>query len=74
MYNEIGFYKSAGNLVLNDKQIAILKKHNINIENFNSNHELIYYLEDILNNSYDEELEYISSELSDMYYYNDVNK
>ena len=78
MNNDSGFYKSIGNLVLNDRQISILKKHlkkhNISIENFNNNHELIYYLEDILNNSYDEELEYVSSELSDMYYYNDVNK
>ena len=74
MNNDSGFYKSIGNLVLNDRQILILKKHNISIENFNNNHELIYYLEDILNNSYDEELEYVSSELSDMYYYNDVNK
>lgn len=74
MNNEKGFYKNIGNLVLNDKQIEILKKHNISIDKFKSNHELIYYLEDILNNTYDEELEYVSSELADMYYYSDVNK
>lgn len=74
MNNEKGFYKNIGNLVLNDSQIEILKKHNISIDKFKSNHELIYYLEDILNNTYDEELEYVSSELADMYYYSDVNK
>ena len=52
----------------------ILKEHNISLDRFRNNHELIYYLEDILNNYYDEELDNISSELSDMYYYNDVNK
>ncbi len=74
MNNEKGFYKNIGNLVLNDSQIEILKKHNISIDKFKSNHELIYYLEDILNNTYDEELEYVSSELADMYYYSNVNK
>ena len=74
MNSENGFYKNIGKLVLNDRQIEILKKHNISLDQFKSNHELIYYLEDILNNTYNEELEYVSSELSDMYYYNDVNK
>ena len=72
--SENGFYKKVGNLLLNDRQISILKKHNISIDNFKSNHELIYYLENILNSSYDEELEYISSELSDIYYYSEINK
>lgn len=74
MMSENGFYKKVGNLLLNDRQISILKKHNISIDNFKSNHELIYYLENILNSSYDEELEYISSELSDIYYYSEINK
>lgn len=74
MINKNGFYKKVDNLLLNDRQINILKEHNISLDRFRNNHELIYYLEDILNNYYDEELDNISSELSDMYYYNDVNK
>ena len=68
------FYKSVGNLLLTDRQITILKKNNIDISKFNSNHELIYYLETILNNNQNDELDNISLELSEMYYYNDTNK
>ena len=68
------FYKPVGNLLLTDNQLNILKKNNIDISKFNSNHELIYYLESILNYNENEELDNISSELSEMYYYNDINK
>ena len=56
------------------KGVSIKEKNGINLDKFVSNHELIFYLENILNTTTNEELEDISDELSEMYYYNSVNK
>lgn len=74
MISEDNYYKQVGNLVLTDYQIAILNQNGIDVTKFNSNHELIYYLESILNSTGNDELENVSLELSEMYYYTDVNK
>ena len=74
MISEDNYYKKVGNLLLTDYQVDILNKNGINLDKFVSNHELIFYLENILNTTTNEELEDILDELSDMYYYNSVNK
>ncbi len=74
MISEDNYYKQVGNLILTDYQVNVLNKNGIDITKFSSNHELIYYLENILNSSSNDELENVSLELSEMYYYNDVNK
>ena len=72
--SEENYYKKVVNLLLSDYQIEILNNRGIDLNKFRSNHDLIYYLESILNNGADEELEQVSEELSEIYYYNDVNK
>lgn len=74
MVDEDNFYKKIGNLTLTNNQIEILNKNEIDITNFKSNHELIFYLESILNNVINEELDNLSLELSEMYYYGEINK
>ena len=74
MVDEDNFYKKIGNLTLTNNQIEILNKNEIDITNFKSNHELIFYLESILNNVINEELDNLSLELSEMYYYGAINK
>lgn len=74
MISENNYYKQIGNLLLTDYQLDILDKNGIDLARFNSNHELIYYLESLLNNSSNEELENVSEELAEMYYYNNINK
>lgn len=74
MISEENYYKRVGNLILSDYQIEILNNRGIDLNIFGSNHDLIFYLESILNNTTDEELEQLSEELSELYYYNDVNK
>ncbi len=68
------FYKKYNNLFLNDFQIAVLKKHGINLSKFRDNQELVFYLEYLLNYDYDEELDNVSLTLSELNYYNNVNK
>ena len=74
MISENNYYNQVGNLLLTDYQKEILKKNGIDLDKFKSNHELIYFLENILNNSKNDELEEVSYELSELYYYNNVNK
>ena len=74
MISENNYYKQVGNLLLTDYQVDILDKNGIDLTRFNSNHELIYYLENILNMNSNEDLEGVSEELSEMYYYNNINK
>ncbi len=71
---ENNFHKKYGNLLLTDYQVNILNKYNIKYQEFNNLNELIYYLEDYLNNNDNEELESISYELSEFNYYHNTNK
>ena len=68
------FYRQIGNLFLTSRQLEILNKNNIDLSKFNNNHELIFYLENILNYNKNDELDSVSLELSEMYYYNNTNK
>ena len=61
-------------LLLSDEQIEILKKYDINYLQYNNISSLIYELEEILNEEYNEELDKVSSELSEFNYYNNTNK
>lgn len=71
---ENNFHKQYGNLLLTEYQVNILEKYNINYKNFNNLQELIFYLEDYLNNTDDEELEELSNNISEFYYYHYTNK
>ena len=74
MISEDNYYKRVGDLILTDYQVEVLNKNGIDLNKFNSNHELIYYLESILNANNNDELDAISEELTEMYYYNSTNK
>jgi len=74
--NEKTFIKKHNNIYISDEQINILKKYNINIENYTNLNELIYDIEECLNDSFDtlEDLEWVSQTLSEYNYYNNTNK
>lgn len=61
-------------LLLTDKQIEILKKYEINYLKYNNISNLIYEIEEILNEEYYDDLEQLSLELSEYNYYNNTNK
>ena len=68
------FHKKYGNLLLSDYQVQILNQYNIDVYKFNNTKELIMYLEELLNEQEYEDLELVSQQLSEDYYYSDVNK
>ncbi len=63
-----------GNIYISTEQINILKKYNIDVNNYNNLNELIYDIETILNEYDYDDLDWISSSLSELNYYNNVNK
>ena len=74
--NEKTFLKRHNNIYISDEQINILKNYNIDIEKYNNLNELMYDIEDCLNNSYGDldDLEWVSQTLSEYNYYNNTNK
>lgn len=74
--SERSFVKKHNNIYISDDQINILNNYNINIDNYMNLNELMYDIEDCLNNSYGdmEDLEWVSQTLSEYNYYNNTNK
>lgn len=67
--------KRKNGLVLRDSHIEILKRNGINYEEFPNLNSLIFEIEEIINEGNDdEELEWLSEELSEINYYNYTNK
>ena len=61
-------------LLLTDKQVNVLEKYEINYKNIRNMNELIYEIEEILNQDYYEDLDLVSKELAEYNYYNNTNK
>ena len=74
--NEKKFLKNHNGIFISDEQLNILKKYNIDINNYKNISELIYEIEKYLNDSYEtlEDLEWVSESLSEFNYYNNTNK
>lgn len=71
------FMKDVGNgILLNNEEEQILKKYEIDYLNCKNIKELIFKIEDYLNDSYEElnDLENLSNRLSEYNYYNYTNK
>lgn len=74
--NDDMFLKKVNNIYITQQQIDILKKYEINVDEFNDIKELIYVIEDCLNDSYDDvdDLEWVSESLAEYNYYHNTNK
>ena len=69
------FYKKINdNFYLNDYQINVLKSSGIDYNKYSSLKELLFELDEILYEEDNEQLDAISRELEEFYYYNFVNK
>lgn len=70
------FLKKYNNIYISEEQKNILDKYEININNYLNVSNLIYDIEEILNNSIEEldDLEWVSQTISEYNYYNNINK
>lgn len=68
------FLKNYNGLLLTEEQVEILKKYGIDYENCGSTSELIYIIDQILENNDFYELEMIADILQERNYYEYTNK
>lgn len=70
------FLKKHNNIYISDNDVAVLEKYNIDVNKYNNVGELIYDIEYIINDSYEDLLDLIdvSEKLSEFNYYNNTNK
>lgn len=74
---ETGFLKNYNGILLSDNHINILNKYNIDFKKYNSVNQLLYEIEDVLNDSYGmdiEDLEWVSMDISERNYYQNTQK
>lgn len=76
VYDDKNMIKMRGNgIYLSDNEVNILKRYDINYQNYASLSSLIFDIESILNEEADiEDLEEVSRRLAELNYYNNTNK
>lgn len=61
-------------IFLSEYQIEVLNRNGIKVEECGSINELMYYIDEILDESEDDELDMIYNEIMEFNYYSNVNK
>lgn len=72
--DKIVLKRRKNNILLSDYQTMILKERNFNLDKITNINELLFEIEEYLNNNYDNELDLISSQLAEFIYYQQTNK
>lgn len=74
--NPDSFIEKKNNIYISKENIKVLNKYGIDINNYKNINELLFDIEEYLNNSNYElsDLEYVSEMLSEYNYYNNTNK
>ncbi|MBQ9854176.1 MAG: hypothetical protein IJO57_03990 [Bacilli bacterium] len=62
------------NILLSDYQIGVLQRNGINYSKYSNVRNLLFNIEEILNDYFDDELDLVSAQLGEFIYYNDTNK
>ena len=66
--------KRKNGLLLSDYQMNVLKRNGIDYNKYGNIHELLFDIEEYLNDNYDEDLDLISGQLAELIYYKDTKK
>ena len=73
-YQELLLNRRENGMLLSDYQIAVLNRNGIDYRKYNNVRELMFEIENCLDDYFDDELDIVSSQLSEYIYYNDTNK
>lgn len=73
-YDKLLMKRRENNMLLSDYQVSILNRNGIDYNKFSSIRELLFEIENYLDEDYDEELDMVSSQLSEYIYYNETKK
>jgi len=72
--DNIIFKRRENNFLLSDYQIGVLQRNEINYLKYNNIRDLLYDIEDILNDNFDDELDNVSSQIAEFLYYTETKK
>ncbi len=61
-------------IFLSEYQMDVLRRNGINIDECGSINDLMYYIDEIIDESDDEELDIVYNEIMEFNYYSNVNK
>ena len=73
-YEDLLLKRRENNILLSDYQVSVLKRNGIDYNKFISIRELMFEIENYLDEEFDEELDLVSSQLSEYIYYNETKK
>jgi len=73
-YEKLLLKRKENNMLLSDFQINVLSRNGINYLNHSNMHDLLFEIEECLNDEYDDELDMVSSQISEYLYYKDTKK
>lgn len=73
-YQELLLNRRENGMLLSDYQISILNRNGIDYRNFSNIRELLFEIENCLDDYFDDELDLVGSQLSEYIYYNESKK
>lgn len=73
-YNNLLLSRRDNGLLLSDYQVDVLNRNGINYKNFSNIKDLMFEIENMLDEEFNEELDIVSSQLAEYIYYKDFNK
>ena len=73
-YQELLLNRRENGMLLSDYQIAVLNRNGIDYKKYGNVRELIFEIENCLDDYFDDELDIVSSPLSEYIYYNETKK
>ena len=73
-HDELLLKRRDNNILLSDYQVSVLSRNGINYNNFRNIKELLFEIENCLDDYFDDELDMVSQQLSEYIYYNETKK
>ena len=73
-YEDLLLKRRDNNMLLSDYQVSVLSRNGIDYNKFNNVRQLLFEIENYLDDDYDEELDMVSSQISEYIYYNETKK
>lgn len=73
-YENLLLKRRENNILLSDYQVSVLNRNGINYNNFGNIRELLFEIENCLDDYFDDELDVVGQQLAEYVYYNETKK
>ena len=73
-YDNLLLKRRENNILLSDYQVSVLNRNGINYTNYLNIRDLLFEIENCLDDYFDDELDMVGQQLAEFIYYNDTKK